>query len=824
MSKTRGARRRRDRPGRLDRLPPEVWRAVSLQGGWDARTVRRARRCCRSASQALEQLHGAGPATLRRWVLNALVAGCAEAVARMLRPLGPAGEPWRELADRCRGVSGEAGVLAAATRHLECRLLHDAGAVVLATDAARVGDLGWLPDLESLEIGPCPNLLELPTLPRRCTMLLVHDCPALTRIDVAPPGGLTTLEVTRCDRLVELTTRFLDRAATSYNLSGNRSLRDIGAFRQRPRRGRAAAGFVHVSENAMLRRLPPGFASRMRLALLSVDSNDRLEETPERFGWAARVQRLEVTHNPALTAVRAGFLERGSCDRLKLTHNELLEALPPAPRFRVVGKMTVGTSDRLEELPAGLGGDACVIRHLKVTTNTVLRVLWREPAAFSGVLEVTNNFSLTMLAPRLTFAATGGLIVSNNTVLRTLATQIDGRLEGAFQIDTNALLSDLAPDGVQLGRCVRSITVADNPALRRLPRGLLHDCRVEGDVLVQGNDSLRSLGPYCGCKLLVGGRLLVRNNPRLDALCLGPGLAVGAAIEVAHNAQLHSLRVAPGTRVVGALTVQGNARLRRLAIGGAPVASVGHVWVAENPHLEVGLAESTGLDAAGLAFVGNPRLRALAPPDGVFHGCVGTLTVTDNPCLRSVPTTMLRAAHVGLVLARNRALKSLPGGWADGGRVFSGAVRVLHNHALVRIDHRDLAIQAEAIEIRGNAALEEVAPGDVTLSCEDDMHVSDNAALVRVGGGAVSIVVGGDLTIARNPRLYELSAVSVQAYADGDLSVELCPSVKRLAPRLATLVAGESLVLHAVGCYQPIDMYAADRPDDTGIRFVDTPV
>lgn len=792
---------------------------------WNARVIRRARLSCRAASGALSQLQGAGPETVRTWVLAALVSGHGDSLLPLLVRMGVPGKPWLPLADKCRGVSGLADVLRAATPDGVTSWCVDREAFAhVSTDATRVGGLGLMPDLRGLEIGPCPNLVELPQLPGRCRALVIHDCPNLRVIDVAPPRGLVMLEISRCMRLSVVPGRFLDRASVSYIVDDNDALREIGPFRQRRPRGGRPEALLQITDNAMLRRLPDGFASRMRVDVAAIETNPRLEALPRRFGWRGRIKRLEVVGNSVLTSIERGFLQDASCIRVKITRNPMLARLPAAPRFRVEGKMTLSNSDRLEQLPHGLGGTDCRIGHLKVSTNTCMRVLWTEAAVFYGLLEVVHNFALTSLAPELRFGCRGGLLVNNNMVLRTLSARILGRPSGPFEVESNALLADIAPDGVQLGTSVESVKITNNPSLRRLPRGLLHDQRVTGDVTVECNDSLRSLGHYAGVNLHVDRRLLIRGNARLEVVSLGMGLSVGCVVEVTCNSQMQTMRLSSGTRVAGTITVQGNARLRRLALGtgACSPAVAGGIWIAENPRLEVGLSESGRLQTTGLAFVGNPRLRCVGGPALELVGSVGTLTITDNPSMRSVPLSLLRAAD-GLVLSRNRILQSLPSGWTGAGRVLSGALRVLHNPALCRLEHVDLDLRAHSIEICNNACLEELAPGSVRLFSNENIEVTDNAALVRAGGGAVQMTASFDLTIARNGLLFELGGASVHAVAGCDLSLECCPLLKRLASDGATLAAGDNLLLHGAGKYNDVSMIADDRQVDVAISLVDGP-
>lgn len=788
---------------------------------WDARIIRRVRMSCRAAAGAISQMQGAGPGTVRTWVLAALVAGHGDLLLPLLVRMGLPGQPWVPLANKCNGVSSMAEVLRAATPEGVTSWCVDREAFAhVATDATRVGGLNLMPDLRGLEIGPCPNLVELPPLPGQCRALIIHDCPNLRVIDVAPPRGLVMLEISRCMRLSVIPGRFFDRASVSYIVDDNNALREIGPFRQRRPRGKYLDGLLQITNNEMLRRLPDGFASRMRVDVAAIETNPRLEALPRRFGWRGRIGRLEIVDNSVLTSIERGFMQDGVCLRVKITRNPMLAHLPPAPRFRVSGKMTLSNSDRLEQLPHGLGGTDCRIGHLKVSTNTCLHTLWTEAAVFCGLLEVVHNFALMSLAPELRLGCRGGLLVNNNMVLRTLSSRILGRPSGPFEIVCNALLADIAPGGVQLGPVIESVKISGNPALRRLPRGLLHDQHVAGDVLIEGNDSLRSLGHYAGVNLHITNRLLIRDNSRLEVVSLGIGLSVACMVEVINNSQMQTMRLSSGTRVGGTLTVQGNARLRRLALGTGtcPPAVVGGIWIAENPRLEVGLSESGRLETTGLAFVGNPRLRCVGGLAFDLVGSVGTLTLTDNPSMRSVPLSLLRAAQ-GLVLSRNRILQSLPSGWVGAGRVLSGSLRILHNPALCRLEHTDLNLHANLIEICNNASLEELAPGSVNLFSDENIEVTDNAALVRAGGGAVQMTAAFDLTIARNGLLFELGGASVHAMAGCDLSLECCPLLKRLASHSATLAAGDDLILYDAGKYRDMSMIADDRQNDVAVTL-----
>lgn len=645
----------------------------------------------------------------------------------------------------------------------------DGISVVITTDAVDLPSLAAVPPIAFLEFFNCPNLRALPELPPRVRHLTLRNV-GVERLDGSTPRT-DSISLTDCERLAQVTERFLDRATCCLRVCSNPRLVALPHARQRRTRARTVPLNLEVQFNPHLEALATGFGARWRVDALRITDNDRLIVLPAFMAARATVGELEVSMNEVLTDVGRGFLHDATLDRVKITNNRLLRGLPPV-RF-AAGRVTIADSERLRQLPASLGTE-CRINLLKVRSNAVLERVFDGDVVLNGALDVYDCEAVTTVADSVRFAGSlGGLRIISNPSMLVVARCMSGRLHGPLEVFDNSQLQHVCRQFEVLN--ILGCSVCANPMLRGLPRGLLHDQVIVGDLAINDNTFLPALGPYVGVRLRVLGDVSISRNQRLTRVDLGDAWVSGNVV-VDHQTLMTTLRVGSAT-VQGCLQVTENPRLHRLVVGraGGPTgaAQVGALVVTANAVLETALAVDGHARIEELTVLRNPRMRRLS--EGGFEGRIGVLDASRNPRLVDLGHDLLACVRGGLTVDDNHSLREFPLGWPAADLVLAGKVRVCNNPALVAIA-RDLRLTCAGLKVCNNQAMRTIATGDLRVGCSGHVRVRYNG-LERLAGDLLEITSHGEVELMYNRDLRTVARGRATIASLMDMKIEGHPRV-----------------------------------------------
>jgi len=853
LDRAQRARHRTPRPPRpppsepqTNPLPPDTLRIIAAVLG--PRQVRRLRAASRAAAAAIHPWAGASDGALAQHVAREL-AGRMDQPAEPDQTAEPA-EPGDPV-ERGRGIDR---VLAALTdrrrvpparvqrwlplarswaanpgrgpadlvaRALDLAFGHDQPivvscpirpiSVVITTESADLPSFAAVPPLVHLTFIDCPNLRQLPELPPRFRNLTIQNV-GVERID-GPPPRADSIDLVDCPRLEHVTRRFLDRATRSLWVRNNPRLVALPHARQRRSRARAArrleGAVLEVRSNAHLETLATGFGARWRVESLRVTDNYRLVALPAFMGARAIVGELDVSENQVLTDVGRGFLHAATLDRIKLTHNRLLRGLPPVAF--TAARVTIAGSERLRQLPASLATE-CRIGLLKVRSHVALERVFDGDVVLHGALDVYDCEAVTTVADSIRFAgALGGLRVISNPSMLVVARCMSGRIHGPLEVFDNAQLQHVCRQFEVLN--ILGCSVCANPMLRGLPRGLLHDQTIVGDLAINDNTFLPALGPYVGVRLRVLGDVSIARNQRLARVDLGD-VWVSGNVVVDRQTALQTLRVGAAT-VQGCLQVTDNPRLSRLVVGrpggggggaggAGGAAQIAALVVTANAALETALAVDGHARIDELTVLRNPRMRRLS--EGGFEGRVGVLDASRNPRLVDLGHDLMACVRGGITVEDNHSLREFPSGWPAADLVLAGSVRVCNNPALLALA-RDLRLTCARLEVCNNQAMRTLATGDLRVGCSGDVRVRYNG-LERLAGGQLELTSHGEVELMYNRDLRAVARGRATIASLMDMTIEGHPRVSWGA---ATAVCRGSLVVARNGDYP-------DTADEPGHR------
>jgi hypothetical protein len=251
------------------------------------------------------------------------------------------------------------------------------------------------------------------------------------------------------------------------------------------------------------------------------------------------------------------------------------------------------------------------------------------------------------------------LAVSDNPLLETL---VVGALESGpvwlgshLRVERNARLTDLA--GLNAVSPARGVTLEDNAQLQ-IGGSFDHLQELSGNVVLRNNPRLQAL-PFTQLTR-VGGSLDILNNDALVSLAGSPLRAVEGDFNIQDNDALTEISgLSTLTSIGGTLDIRDNAHLRNL-IGLRELQRVRSIFIVGNPQLDSGgeFVSLRTLDEE-LYIAGNARLAAVGTFGTVQR--VGTLTLTDNPLLTSLVGLFHLQNAQTLHVHNNAALQSLFG-------------------------------------------------------------------------------------------------------------------------------------------------------------------
>lgn len=284
--------------------------------------------------------------------------------------------------------------------------------------------------------------------------------------------------------------------------------------------------------------------------------------------------------------------------------------------------------------------------------------------------------------------------------------------------------------------------------------------RVEGDVVVQGTDTLVDMSDFSSLRE-IGGSLVFRENTSLTSL---RGLE-----------QLH--------RIGDSLVVERNEALVTLT----ELASLGgflhEVRIRDNDNLqEIRLFPEASATLQLLDVSFNPSLERLSGFEGVQQGTrvSGGVTVAHNDALEraSLPMLSFGPASDGIRVEHNGALVHLD--LVAGKQTWLPGDLILADNAMLQrlTGFASLRQVAGDLHVSGNPRLASLDAFETLLRIDGSLWVEKNHGLTDVNLGALRVIYG-DLFVGSNHGLTSLQGFASLAALRGALAVERNP---RLAP------------------------------------------
>lgn len=282
--------------------------------------------------------------------------------------------------------------------------------------------------------------------------------------------------------------------------------------------------------------------------------------------------------------------------------------------------------------------------------------------------------------------------------------------------------------------------------------------RVEGDVIVQGTDTLVDMSDFSSLQE-IGGSLIFRENTALRSL---RGLE-----------QLH--------RIGDSLVIERNEALvtvtEMTSLGGF----LHEVRILDNEALrEVSLFTEGSATLHLLEVAFNPSLERLGGFDGAQQGTrvSGTITVAHNDALEraSLPVLSFGPASDGIRVQHNEALLHLDlvagkQAWLPGDLILED------NPTLQRLTgFASLRQVAGDLHISGNPRLASLDAFEALLRVDGSLWLEKNHGLTDVSMGALRVIYG-DLFLGSNHGLTSLQGLASLAALRGTMVIERNPQL-----------------------------------------------
>ncbi|MFP2958892.1 hypothetical protein ACLEPN_13870 [Myxococcus sp. 1LA] len=324
-------------------------------------------------------------------------------------------------------------------------------------------------------------------------------------------------------------------------------------------------------------------------------------------------------------------------------------------------------------------------------------------------------------------------------------------VEGALQI-TGTSLERLEMPSLRL--VGGPLLVSQNPALTSLILGGGHSILwVRGDFSLVSNPLLATLE---GVRMVVPETsILLKDNDALDG---GYFTYVGwhaGSITVEGNAKLSTLPFRNLEWLGGSLRISGNTALNNLT-GTVLQTVVGDLVVEDNETLS-GLSGMPALKSVGGAFIvsNNANLRSVEGMDALTQ--VGTLDFYRNPVLEAAGAfPKLERVTSGMHFRGNAVLKDL---WGLERVQNTGVLYIGENPQLARLAGFDRLRTLTTLTIENNASLTDLSDL-VLLHSVEDLVVLSNENLLRLDLNALENV-SRYFIVTENPRLPTCLAVSL---------------------------------------------------------------
>ncbi|QDG49520.1 hypothetical protein FIV42_01840 [Persicimonas caeni] len=517
--------------------------------------------------------------------------------------------------------------------------------------------------------------------------------------DLEDLSGLSGLAEVNGDLVVEQNDRLrtdagLDSVARiggDYHVVGNASLVAV----QGPANLSQVAGDIHIERNGALETIA-GFD---RLQLLAdyrgpsarPQASGIADEPPESRGGDGPIDpHLIVDDNASLEEIR-GFRRLTDIDGdIRLTNNPKLSRVAGFESLEfMTGALEVRNSPQLTDVTA-LTRVSCLAE--VVLENTGLADLGSFRDLYElGRVELRDNPKLQSLAGlREQVAVRGPVRVTDNPALTDVAQLwgietlgqdslgFDAELPDDYEDTPNYLCSPTIPD-----ETYGHLHVEGNDALQSL--GDTPVRRINGDLLVRGNDALTTIDGFTQLAVL-DGEVRIEDNAKLASIDGFDDLArLPRGLVVQNNPRLTALDGFANVRRLGEITVDAvihigfNPKLSRIDALGALATVEGGIELRENPALE--------------RFTGMNRVERL-----------GWLTVEGNGLSRIDFAAGLKFVDGDLTVSSNERLQTMDG---------LGALSNVDGH----------------LRIETNATLTDLRGLSNLLSVDQGLYVRDNASL-----------------------------------------------------------------------------------------------
>jgi hypothetical protein len=361
----------------------------------------------------------------------------------------------------------------------------------------------------------------------------------------------------------------------------------------------------------------------LALTIAGCESEPACDGVPTVFAGDARIEEgaAVLPERLACAEVVTGDLElRGSA----------LRSLAGLGRLRhVQGDLEISRNDELESL-AGLDGLQRVDGNVEISFNPELRDLdgLGSLEHIGKSLKIRDLDRLESLAP-LELSVGGNVVLTSLEALETL-------------------------EGLMIGTVLGSIEIGYAPRLREVD-SLLEGMRLEGSLVIRGNESLTQIRELPEMRVYRDAPALPADSARADVQACGDGLP---SLEIAYNERLERV-AATGSAFSGCVLVHDNAMLRELSLGFDTVQELQSLELNELPSLDeftlgdsdtlslqvvhdrlaldrLGVSDLATLDqvvrvGCGLFVYGNPRLEQLLPA----LRAANHISVADNERLDS---------------------------------------------------------------------------------------------------------------------------------------------------------------------------------------------
>lgn len=225
------------------------------------------------------------------------------------------------------------------------------------------------------------------------------------------------------------------------------------------------------------------------------------------------------------------------------------------------------------------------------------------------------------------------------------------------------------------------------------------------------------------------------------------------------------------------LSLSHNPRLTTLAVGTSPEQEVwvgGNLEIIANPRLQTLQGLASVSPHRGFSLSGN---EALQEPGALVNirDLTGTVTISSNARLRSLPVPNLRTVGESLLLTDNPSLVA-----QDGLLLLHSVgshVYIQRNAALTRLEGIQLHRVGGTLSIEQNEKLETL--GELGLRQAGSISITGNSALQRVGPLSLLELVEDEFAVRGNPQLVSVEGLPLLRYAKR-LVLGNNPSLKHL--------------------------------------------